>query len=434
MNKAILLRVGLDKGSGGSLAPIYPDGSFEWIPIPENKKTSTPDSYDNTVTKKSGKLMSEFVPLKTKSLPLHSDPEFKTWSYGESAHPKIDQMLTLDKGDLLIFYAGLQPDSPVDELSRIFIIAYFIVQKTTYLEHLNPDEYPSLRRKLGNNSHLFRLDPDRELVIVSGHKKESRVLDKALPLSDAGLHHPFVLPDLNCGYKGSLLRAVGHTLKDDGFEFIQNYLSEGISALVTEKSRLFCYTLTNDSGFAPNTSSGRLTLATCKPKIRKAAQIGDWIMGMHSVRDGDESICFLSRVSETLTFDQYFNDKRFSGKHLHSDPNGDAIYYFDGESFVQIINPHHSPQHYSRDISVDRVLICSLFWYFGKEGFSSKLTSKTLSWKIRGHRVIKDYKLIKSIVDLISSNHRIGVHALPTHNRRMPLLKNIGTSLNNKNV
>src|SRR5207237_1564496 len=33
--KALLLRVGIDRGAGGILAPIFPDGSFEYVPPPE---------------------------------------------------------------------------------------------------------------------------------------------------------------------------------------------------------------------------------------------------------------------------------------------------------------------------------------------------------------------------------------------------------------
>ena len=201
------------------------------------KKTSIPDFYSNTFARHSKKPLSEFVPIKTKALPMHLDPEFETMTYGEPAHPKIDQMLSLNQGDLLIFYAGLKPNSIEEELSRVFIVGYFLVTKTTYLENLNPNDYATLRQELGNNAHLYREEPDRELAIVSGNKKDSKLLDKALPLSDAGLHHPFMLPDLNCGYQGSLLRAVGHTLQGLGFDFIQRYLSEGVSSLVTEENK-----------------------------------------------------------------------------------------------------------------------------------------------------------------------------------------------------
>jgi hypothetical protein len=35
----------------------------------------------------------------------------------------------------------------------------------------------------------------------------------------------------------------------------------------------------DDTGFAPNPFHDFLTLATCKPDIRKKAQIGDWVLG-----------------------------------------------------------------------------------------------------------------------------------------------------------
>lgn len=34
-----------------------------------------------------------------------------------------------------------------------------------------------------------------------------------------------------------------------------------------------------DYGFAPNPFFGVCTLATCKPRIRSVAQIGDWVVG-----------------------------------------------------------------------------------------------------------------------------------------------------------
>ena len=33
--KAMFLRIGIDKGTDGTLAPIFEDGSFEFIPISE---------------------------------------------------------------------------------------------------------------------------------------------------------------------------------------------------------------------------------------------------------------------------------------------------------------------------------------------------------------------------------------------------------------
>ena len=43
--------------------------------------------------------------------------------------------------------------------------------------------------------------------------------------------------------------------------------------------KLFSYILARDFGFAPNPFYSICSLATCKPIIRKKAQIGDWIIG-----------------------------------------------------------------------------------------------------------------------------------------------------------
>ena len=41
---------------------------------------------------------------------------------------------------------------------------------------------------------------------------------------------------------------------------------------------LFSYVVRSDGGFAPNPFFGYCTLATCKPRIRKGALVGDWIV------------------------------------------------------------------------------------------------------------------------------------------------------------
>ena len=40
MTKTVLLRVGIDSGSGGIQGPLFKDGSFEFICIPDKKRVS----------------------------------------------------------------------------------------------------------------------------------------------------------------------------------------------------------------------------------------------------------------------------------------------------------------------------------------------------------------------------------------------------------
>ena len=75
----------------------------------------------------------------------------------------------------------------------------------------------------------------------------------------------------------------------------------------------FRYKLEHDYGFAPNPFHGILTLATCKPKIRKTAQMGDFIIG-HASKKFSHKIIFMMRVTDVTTFDKYWMDDRFQIK------------------------------------------------------------------------------------------------------------------------
>ena len=145
--------------------------------------------------------------------------------------------------------------------------------------------------------------------------------------------------------------------------------------------RLFSYVVTRDYGFAPNPFYGCCTLATCKPRIRKVASIGDWIVGTGSKKQGrDGFLVFAMQVTETMTYNDYWKSQRFRPKR----PNlrgsmkqafGDNIYFNDiaGEWHQQ--DSHHSyrdgsPNHsnIALDTQTDRVLISSNFVYWGKSG------------------------------------------------------------------
>jgi len=92
--KGLLLRVGIDKGSGGCLAPIFKDSSFEFIPIPEFRATSESRVYAN-MEGITGQRIIDFVPKKIQFSHPHYDPEFDTFTYGDPTKPKRDQLSNL---------------------------------------------------------------------------------------------------------------------------------------------------------------------------------------------------------------------------------------------------------------------------------------------------------------------------------------------------
>lgn len=149
-------------------------------------------------------------------------------------------------------------------------------------------------------------------------------------------------------------------------------------------TRIHSYVVRYDSGFAPNPFYSYCSLATCKPSIRKSADIGDWVVGSgsndRSVRRGGHLV-YAMRVTEALTYDAYSRDPRFESKKPYRNGSrkqscGDNIYFRAAagvawqqrDSFHSRPDGSLNPDHVARDTSVNRVLISNDFVYFGGEG------------------------------------------------------------------
>ncbi len=143
---------------------------------------------------------------------------------------------------------------------------------------------------------------------------------------------------------------------------------------------LYSYKVARDFGFAPNPFWGFCTLACCKPDIRRSAQVDDWVVGGGSAQNNmRHRVVFAMRVTETMTFDEYWNDPRFECKKpvLNNSAKyffGDNIYHevIEGQSAIQS-DSHHSlsgggtnQANLRTDIGSNRVLISDDFIYFGK--------------------------------------------------------------------
>lgn len=144
---------------------------------------------------------------------------------------------------------------------------------------------------------------------------------------------------------------------------------------------LYIYVVVRDFGFAPNPFHGYCTLATCKPRIRNSAKIGDWIMGVGGGRLKATGRCvFLMKVTEILTFNEYWSDARFQIKKSMRNGSlvmmaGDNIYHQEvGKSSWIQEDSHHSMsdgtqniENLKTDTSSSNVLISEHFYYFGKK-------------------------------------------------------------------
>ena len=197
--------------------------------------------------------------------------------------------------------------------------------------------------------------------------------------------------------------------------------------------RLFSYVVRFDSGFAPNPFHGFCTLATCKPRIRKYANIGDWVVGTgsnaESVRRGGHLV-YAMRVTEILQTAQYWHDSRFKRKR----PNlrgswvaasGDNIYEPVGSSDWKQLDSYHTTsdgepneRHIKRDTGVLRILVSEDFVYYGGEGpklpdrFQSG-GSMDLHRARRGYQLVQDEEVVTSLEAWLRSQGGRGYEGKP---------------------
>ena len=182
----MLLRVGIDKGCGGALSPIFSDGSFEYIPIPEsNPETRETRTYQNTFGR-TNKPLSEFLPSKICQNKMHFDPEFETFTYGDPSS-KRKSLLKLNKNDLLVFYAGLTPYQNDKYPNALYIIGYFVVENVVNFNELSEEESFIFCNWYSINSHV-KCNDLNNLVIIEGNKNKSKLFSKAILISKPQLN------------------------------------------------------------------------------------------------------------------------------------------------------------------------------------------------------------------------------------------------------
>lgn len=144
---------------------------------------------------------------------------------------------------------------------------------------------------------------------------------------------------------------------------------------------VYSYVVARDYGFAPNPFHGWCTLATCKPRLRKYAQPGDWVVGTGTGIKGRAGfLVYAMRVEEALTFEQYWRDPRFRRKRpdLRGSRKlafGDNIYRRARDGSWRQLPSHHSlhdgsanPANIATDTGVDRMLAGREFVYYGGSG------------------------------------------------------------------
>ena len=195
--------------------------------------------------------------------------------------------------------------------------------------------------------------------------------------------------------------------------------------------RLHSYVVARDYGFAPNPFYGYCTLATCKPIIRRMAQVGDWVVGTGSKAHHRRGfVVFAMRVTETVTYDQYWADPRFRSKRPQlagskKQAFGDNIYHSDPNTGAwSQENSHHSREdgrynHYNivHDTQTNRVLVSDDFSYWGDSGPALPNALRNGQGydlcAIRGHKNHFPSKFVEDVIEWIRSLENNGYSGTP---------------------
>ena len=200
---------------------------------------------------------------------------------------------------------------------------------------------------------------------------------------------------------------------------------------------IYAYKITRDYGFAPNPFGDYCTLACCKPHIRKKAIVGDWIIGTGAIENGLlNHLIFLMKVTEKLSFQEYWDDKRLSYKKpimngSLKQMHGDNIYFNENNTWFQL-DSHHSfhngilnNENLRQDLSGEFVLISDCFVYLGDQNI--KVPEKYIKLcPNKGHRdyiTVRNEELAEEFISLIVNKYKIGLIGSPIHWKEYRQLK-----------
>lgn len=203
-----------------------------------------------------------------------------------------------------------------------------------------------------------------------------------------------------------------------------------------KKNKLISYKLTYDGMFAPNPFGEILTLATCKPMIRRSKNTlpGMWIAGWTACslqnakvwdrktdycRPEEEKLIFLAQIDKIISLDEYWEkypDKRciYNSNENQASYYGDNIYHKDEINNMIIQEPNHG-YHEEKDIQSDyergqNAIICKRFFYFTPDKrLEIPENFRNLVHKAKGHSIKADENIEEFIQFVISEAEKEGV-------------------------
>lgn len=175
--------------------------------------------------------------------------------------------------------------------------------------------------------------------------------------------------------------------------------------------KIYFYKLKVDDGGAPCVQDGLLSLAICKPMLRRTADVGDIILGFaaNSLHP-DNRLIYVAEVTERLDDGNYYKRRKYARR-------ADCIYKWDGKKFQAKLAAeyHGAKQDLQHDLGPApaygraNTLLSTKFRYFGGDGtddYKSKFSAikGAIECLGQGHRVRHTAKLLEQLLQLAKSD------------------------------
>ena len=186
--RVYLANVGANASHGQLVSPLFEDGTFELLPIPEIIRTR--EGHQRAVRYRdlrshynSEKDLLQYVPQKMWDDACHNDPEFKTLTYGDDGTNGRSSALTqLREGDALLFIARLARRTAISRTrhSGFYLTGGLLVAHAGFV---TPDHRGWER--FSDNAHAIR--GDTEFLGVAGF---SGFLERPVQQGNMGSNNP----------------------------------------------------------------------------------------------------------------------------------------------------------------------------------------------------------------------------------------------------
>ena len=141
----LLVRVGIDGSEdfGSWNAPVNPDFSFVYVPIPEDREQRSGMETPYTAVEPTLTATGKQLPPHLRGQNMHLSPDFEHLTYGDYDN-RGKCIGKLKPGDFIVFYAGLKPTSPIpgnhDRLIYALIGQMFVKEMVAFGE-VTKDRY-----------------------------------------------------------------------------------------------------------------------------------------------------------------------------------------------------------------------------------------------------------------------------------------------------